>query len=150
MPFRPLAIPSVVWLAPAQGGDVNRVDHLNDGEAVEVVAGKGDGEVDNPRVVFCDLLALAGDNKLPGEMVEGGSKVVDHVPDPATPLKDRRFFARFNEEDVIRAFRVGFSPDANYAALVEGSDFLVQSLGMTLGLTELGIAAIERIHRAAS
>jgi hypothetical protein len=142
-------MPSVVWLKPAQGGDVRRVDHLNDGEAVEVAEGKSSGEVDSSRVLFCELLPLAGDNKLPSEMVESGSQVMDHIPDPATPLKDRRFFARFDEEDVIGAFRIGFSPDANYAELVEGSDFFVKGLGMTLGLTELGVAAIERLQRAA-
>jgi hypothetical protein len=77
-------------------------------------------------------------------------EVVENVPDPTTPIENRGFFARFDVEDVAGAFRVSLAPDSQSAEILEGSDFFVKCLGMSLGLTELGVAAIERIHRAGS
>lgn len=150
VPLGSTATPSLVRLTPAQGGEVRRVDHLNDGEALEVVGGQGDGEGNLLRFLFSECPPFPKDDELPSEVVEGGMEVVDHVPDPATPIEDRKFFARFDAKDVIGAFRVGLSGDAKSAALLEGSDFIVKCLGMTLGLTNLGVGAIERLHRAGS
>ncbi len=80
------SIDSLVRLELAEECLCRLADEAKEREALKVLAGVADGECDIPRALRARLLRILDACELPSDVIEGGAKIVDKLPDPNSHL----------------------------------------------------------------
>lgn len=140
-------IPSLVRLVLVEPAEVGIAKKLPDAGVSEALWRIRNRELDRFRFFLRRLSSKVEKRKLPHDVIEGRTKVVDDLPDKDAPFQDGEPPAEAGRvERYLRSLRVVLAPDAVQVRLEEPLDLFVEGIQLLKGPCGLGMGSVERWH----